>query len=273
MNQAQVHVRDNNFFSEKYPIRPNPYFEWVWDRELTDSYVTVFTDNFLNEVDRCHSKYKVAILFEPLAINNFIYDYIKQYYNKFDLVLTFEQSMLLNDKIKCYYYGTTWIHEGERFVYDKNKMVSMIVSSKKNTYGQALRHKVIDTFKSKIDVMGSGYKGIQDKVEGMKDYRYHIAIENSRSNFYFTEKILDCFMTGAIPIYWGCPDIFKFFNPEGMYIFENINELESILNGISENDYNNRLNAIQDNFVRAQDYIIFEKYLWENGLSNFFKNI
>ena len=41
---------------------------------------------------------------------------------------------------------------------------------------------------------------------------FSIAIENSRNGCYFTEKILDCFTTRTVPIYWGCPDIGDYFD-------------------------------------------------------------
>ena len=34
--------------------------------------------------------------------------------------------------------------------------------------------------------------------------------------FYFTEKLLDCFATGTIPVYLGAPDIGKVFNIDGI---------------------------------------------------------
>eukprot|EP00620_Florenciella_sp_RCC1587_P021099 CAMPEP_0182561832 /NCGR_PEP_ID=MMETSP1324-20130603/4262_1 /TAXON_ID=236786 /ORGANISM="Florenciella sp., Strain RCC1587" /LENGTH=60 /DNA_ID=CAMNT_0024774579 /DNA_START=220 /DNA_END=399 /DNA_ORIENTATION=+ len=49
---------------------------------------------------------------------------------------------------------------------------------------------------------------------------FHIAIENVKSNGYFTEKLLDCFLTRTVPLYWGCPNIGEYFEVEGMIIID-----------------------------------------------------
>lgn len=263
-----IYIRDNNFFNDKYPIKNNPYFNWIWDNNKINSHVTVFTDGFLREVDTCKSKYKIAWLVEPPVISPFIYNYIKLNYQKFDLIFTFDESLLsINNKFKYYPYGSSWIHE--KAIYQKSKNVSIIASNKNVTVGQKLRHDVITRFKN-IDVYGLGYKPIENKLEGLKDYKYSIAIENSKFNSYFTEKLMDCFVTGTIPIYWGCPKISEFFNKDGIYTFDSIDDLSVILNNISEKDYNSKIDAIKDNFERTKEYMWFEKHLWNSGLRNYF---
>ena len=37
-----------------------------------------------------------------------------------------------------------------------------------------------------FDLFGRGYRPINNKIEGLKDYRYSIVIENSKSDYYFT---------------------------------------------------------------------------------------
>lgn len=274
MERAQIHIRDNNFFSETYPTRDNPYFEFIWDRQITDSYMTIFTDTFLSDVEDCHSKYKVALLLEPLIINHRIYDYVALNYNKFDLIFTFDKSMIISNKFKYYPYGTSWIPIDERMVYPKSKLISIVASSKRSTYGQLLRHKVIERFKREfpIDVMGGGYKPFKDKIDSVKDYRYSIVIENSQVDSYFTEKIMDCLVVGTIPIYWGCPTITNFFDKEGLITFNDLSELEMIFKNVSDINYYMCRDHISNNFEKAKEYVWFEKYLWENGLKNFFKN-
>ena len=40
--------------------------------------------------------------------------------------------------------------------------------------------------------------------------------ENGQYETYFTEKLLDCFATGTIPVYLGAPDIGNYFNKDGI---------------------------------------------------------
>jgi len=55
---------------------------------------------------------------------------------------------------------------------------------------------------------------VKDKIKFQKNYRFCIAYENSQRNGYTTEKILDAYKSGCIPIYWGSKTIKTDFNPE-----------------------------------------------------------
>jgi hypothetical protein len=117
-----------------------------------------------------------------------------------------------------------------------------------------------------VDLFGRGIKDIVGKIEGLRDYRFSVAIENGKFENYFTEKILDCFLTGTIPIYYGCPNIAEYFNTDGFFIFNTKEELEEIVKSLTIRDYMNRYDAIIDNFNRANDLWmdndrLFDKYL------------
>jgi len=47
----------------------------------------------------------------------------------------------------------------------------------------------------------------EDKVAVMSNYRFALCFENIAYPGYVTEKIIDCFVAGVIPIYLGAPDI------------------------------------------------------------------
>jgi hypothetical protein len=94
---------------------------------------------------------------------------------------------------------------------------------------------------------------------------FHIAVENSQNKNYFTEKIVDAFLTKTLPIYWGCPNIGEYFDDRGIILFNNENELIDIINSLTEEDYNNRKEYIEKNtqialyyaeyFMRCKDII------------------
>jgi len=115
-----------------------------------------------------------------------------------------------------------------------------------------------------VDLFGNGYNFIENKIDVLKDYMFCIVIENQKMDYLFTEKIIDCFITGTIPIYWGCPSINKFFNKEGFFTFNTIDELKKILSEINEEVYQNKIQHIKENFelskkYRVSDNLIFEK--------------
>jgi hypothetical protein len=61
-------------------------------------------------------------------------------------------------------------------------------------------------------------------IDKYKDYKFVIAMENKKKDGYVTEKILNAFYSGAIPIYWGSSNIKEFFNEKA---FINVDDFES----------------------------------------------
>jgi len=54
--------------------------------------------------------------------------------------------------------------------------------------------------------------GIGDKLALQSRYRFTIAFENASSPGYTTEKIVESFCAGSLPIYWGDPLVHRDFN-------------------------------------------------------------
>ena len=105
------------------------------------------------------------------------------------------------------------------------------------------------------DHCGAGISN--QKILGLKDYMFSIVIENCKEDYYFTEKLVDCFLTGTIPIYYGCPSIHKFFNGNGILSFTTVDECIQILNTLSDKIYNKLLPYVKENFEIAKRYTLF----------------
>jgi len=56
-----------------------------------------------------------------------------------------------------------------------------------------------------------------DKWDSVEDFRYTLALENSWQNGLFTGMFTDPILAGSMPIYWGCPDLEKYF-PKNSFI-------------------------------------------------------
>ena len=52
------------------------------------------------------------------------------------------------------------------------------------------------------------------KIPFMKHYKFSIAFEHGSVPGYVTEKIIQPLEAGSIPIYWGCPNIARYFNSD-----------------------------------------------------------
>ena len=101
-------------------------------------------------------------------------------------------------------------------IYKKSKLVSMIASDKKLTPAQTTRVNYVRKLRGQLDLYGRGYNEIACKSAGLNDYMFSVAIENIFSKGTFTEKLLDCFLTGTIPIYLGATELNGLFDVRGI---------------------------------------------------------
>src|SRR5687768_17715451 len=45
-------------------------------------------------------------------------------------------------------------------------------------------------------------------------YRYSLAIENFSGPYYWTEKVIDCYLSWTMPLYFGCTNLADYFPAE-----------------------------------------------------------
>jgi hypothetical protein len=135
----------------------------------------------------------------------------------------------------------------------KTQGVSYIASNKAWLPGHlkrnALREFLLQEAPENVDIFGSGVRYIENKWDGLAPYRYSIAIENSNSPDYWTEKIADCFLSWTIPLYDGCPNIEHYF-PADSLIRIDANDQVATLARINEllrhDEWERRLPALQE---------------------------
>lgn len=80
--------------------------------------------------------------------------------------------------------------------------------------------------------------GVADKREFLKDYKFSLAFENNKHSGYCTEKIVQSFGAGTIPIYWGDPRIFDYFNKKAFICVDenNIHEAIDMIKKVDNDD-------------------------------------
>jgi hypothetical protein len=54
-----------------------------------------------------------------------------------------------------------------------------------------------------VQCYGSQTNPVDDKIKTLKQYKYTLCLENTFTPGYVTEKIIDSYLAGSIPIYWG----------------------------------------------------------------------
>ena len=144
-------------------------------------------------------------------------------------------------------YGDQWVTDTKK--YDKIKDISMIASTKDFLPGHHMRHEVIRKYGHMFD---RNVERIEKKEELLSGYAYSIAIENVSVPSYYTEKLLDCFATRTVPIYWGAPDISDHFDIRGIIEFNTVKGLGMVLPECNMKLYASMKEAIENNYKLAQ---------------------
>ena len=261
----------NTHFNMHWPV---PGIEYV--REMDWDGITVFTDEmcFSPIVDEVKSKFKIAWAVESPVIKPHVYANIRAVEDKFDYVYISNPEAYGNpEKYKQCYFGACWIPESHCKIYEKTKLLSIVASNKTFAPGHQLRHELITRkMHPELELWGSGYKWFEDDPDGrvspFKDYRYVIVAENCQYPGYFTDKIIDCFAAGCIPIYWGNPLMGKLFDPKGFYQWNTLEELQVILDNISDEDYDSKEEAIKENYGRFREFASPDRWMLENCYKN-----
>ena len=243
--------------------KESKFIKWVSNGEEETFYIDRTLDHAFDDAT---SKKKYGWLLESRYITPDIIARVKEdpkrYTNTFDLIFTHNQDLLALDDTFQFVPGCGfWIKDAK--IYPKSKLISMISSNKTMCQGHLQRLKWVELLRDKVDLYGRGFQEIENKEEGLCDYMFSVAIENGQYSSYFTEKILDCFATGTIPIYVGSPDIGEHFNMDGIVVLEREDQLDDL----SEELYMSKLDAVRDNLERAKAMEVPEDYIYRNYLS------
>ena len=191
----------------------------------------------------------------PDIINHFLDD-IKKRTEPFEKVFTHNRQLLeLDDKFTFLHPTGYWVDDN--VLIHKTKLVSMITSNKKNTPLQKKRVRFAKRNRMKIDLYGNGFNYISNKEDGLIDYFFSVAYENDDTDDYFSEKVLDCFATKTIPIYYGSKNIKNYFNEEGIIFFDDYK-----YKNLSASFYNHNIDAVNENYEKVKKYRVPEDTIY-----------
>ena len=110
---------------------------------------------------------------------------------------------------------------------------------------------------------------VKNKIEFLSNYKFSIAIENSDGDGYLSEKILDSFLAGTIPIYYGDYLLDEFINPKSFILIKGEKDIERKIEYIKQIDEDDNLYKailsekpiIDDNFANKIDRIEIKSFL------------
>jgi hypothetical protein len=261
---CQHHVKDYGYFTSTDGRKPTR-IQFVLNQMEFDG-ITLFTDHTILDpiVDSVKSKIKIAWCLESPVVALTTHQNLHTVAHKFDYLLCYREDLIKSNPKKFLPNspGGTLILDEDLDLHEehKSKNCSMVLSGKRTYPGHVLRHQIQHS-STGIDFYGWGSPGgfIENKIVALKDYMFHFTIENVIAPHYFTEKLIDCLLTGCVPIYYGAPNIGDYFNTKGFVIFNSIEELHSIK--LSKSIFQDKQQYIKENFELAKQYVSSDDYL------------
>ena len=225
---------------------------------------------------RCPRNNIWAIMQEPYIEDQ--HDWMLKGHKKFSRVYThhlpsYNQKYISSQPAVPWHVNRTFDQLVSLRMPHKSRTLSCIVSDKTVWPGHKKRLLFVKTILNQIslnlDLFGSGFQYLEDKWDGLAPYKYSLAIENSSSPNYWTEKIADCFLCWTVPFYYGCNNLEKYF-PEKAFIRIDIEKpkdsSEYIQSIIRQDDFVSRISALEE----ARELVLY-KYQFFPYISNLIK--
>ncbi len=139
-----------------------------------------------------------------------------------------------------WHVGLDRTYGGYRYGYDflselrpttKQNRISVVCSNASKTEGQRQRLALLNELKRRLGDrlvhFGRGFMPIDDKMEAILPYRYHLVLENCIQPNYWSEKLADAYLGWAFPVYLGCPNVAEYL-PEEAFISINGMQVEAV---------------------------------------------
>jgi hypothetical protein len=237
------------------------HVEWV--REGATQPISWFTDGHIKDVAKYSPKKAVAWLLEPRCLHPEDYEAAIENAEHFEAILSYDLEFLQEVSNGLYYpYGGSWIHPDKWGMHPKTKKMSMIINmDKQDLPGHKFRHELLEKYGDQIDVFGYGINEVDSKFDALAPYEMSIVVESCQIKGYFTEKLIDCFSVGTIPLYWGWNDCWDYFNVFGINDYYNI---DRVMTGKAKKVYGSYRSAVEQNIELARQFRCVEDWLFLN---------
>lgn len=260
------------------------YFTWYTGDDPCD--ICFFTGSCLPLAVESPAKKKIAWMIEPYidGWHREQWDFVLSHLDCFDYVLTHVRRFVDDKKFLFVPCAGTFIQPADRDVHLKSKLCSMVFSEKDFLEGHKLRHDIAHALNNHSGIAeivrfyGGGAGLLEKRIDNivttentsktlvLKNFMFSIVVMPVMLDDMWNEQVIDCFLSGTIPVYWGTRSVLDIFDPGGIIVFDNLEHLISLFeagNVISPRSYWHRLRSIRRNFLFAQSYIYAEDYMWK----------
>jgi len=269
--------KDNKIFRQTKNgkgISNDGKYQFLLTDDIKEADFWVVRNKYIKRPTTCNvaSQNTILMLSEPSSVVLFPKSYLKQ----FGLVCSCQEDMKHKNVIYTHAILPWFIGQNDKgmiqhedFInYDnlkqsdfpqKTKLISVITSNKAFSKGHLDRinfcKKLKNHFGNKIDIFGRGFNNFDDKWDVLAPYKYHIAIENSSSKYYWTEKLSDCYLSGTFPFYYGCSNINDYF-PDNSYKKIDITNFDESVQIIEEAISNDLYEKCKDDLVLSKNLVL-----------------
>lgn len=147
----------------------------------------------------------------------------------------------------------------------KEKLLAVVCSSENYSTHHPIRiefsHKIKEHYGDSIDFYGRGFNPFDNKYYTLSPYKYLLVLENGIQRGYWTEKLADSYIAECYPIYFGCPNITDFFDPDSLTTID-IHDFDACVKTIDNVIANNLFEKNYDKLMIAKkqclnDYNLF----------------
>jgi len=160
-----------------------------------------------------------------------------------------DRSLVMPDWVRKYGFDSLKGLKQPQLKFEKTKFATYIQGNcsqefRNNFVKELSKYKTVDCPGSCLNNMEanacpkgeSKLEGLQIKLNFCKDYKFVFAFENSTQQGYNSEKIVEPYFSGSIPLYWGDSQINKIFNTKSMINFHDFDNMEQMIERIIEID-------------------------------------
>lgn len=232
-------------FPEHNPVEGEPYI---------DCYADTYVRNCINDGNN------IALLLEPRSMIWDAYDYVLTHYKQFKYIFTHDSQLLRLPNAKMLNWADVWLTTDS----PKTKGISLVTSPKDWCPLHHARLELYNYFKEHggVDVFYGDWNNPEianiKPQDYLEHYKFSIIIENDIDDFWFTEKILNCFSTKTVPIYVGARKINELFNEKGICQLDDWLDVPAFIDFINKTGldcfYLAMQEAIEDNFKRVEPW-------------------
>lgn len=250
-------------------IKMNALYDHFPDHAPVDGepFLNFYADTYVDQVQ--DGEKAVAMLLEPRSMLGPAYDFVEEHGDKFGLIFTHDSRILKKWQQAWFLnWGDVWCTTDS----EKTKGISLVSSWKNWCPLHSARLALAQMLDGSpyVDCYGSFRHGDKDHWDDVRlaheAYKFAVVIENDIDDFWFTEKLLNCFANKVVPIYVGAPRIGELFNEDGIIRVNDWRDIPELVMTLDVDEvYARMLPDVCDNFHRVEPYKVpWKERFWKS---------